>query len=369
MISGKSTGYDTEQWVGLGASVVLHIICILIIFWSVPPHLTTTTVFNVTVEPPPSRTPKKEIVSPSNQPSKTPPLETNRLSDEDSIAVKEQVRRGDNGGIPGQASQGSPSQPAQQPQPPPPHPKEPLNEQRTQKPNQTKQHEKIVEKSQDSQEPHVAPSRSPVKKELALKDLKLDDDTLSQRFGASLPKPQTQRPPTSKQADLSNYAAFSRPPGSGAAFLGAGGVNDHLPSLPDGDITLLNAKANTYAGFVRRVAIQVFTQLRTQGWEQLSRREIQQLQDFTTVEAVLSPTGKFIRLQLIGGSGSVSFDSVVKLSVESGAQDPNPPEGARAADGNIHFIFKARSWAAAAFNPRSGAPVEQRWILLATGLE
>ena len=369
MISGKSTGYDTEQWVGLGASVALHLLCLAIIFWSVPPHLPVTTVFTVTVEPPPARSPKKEIVSPSAQPSKTPPLETNRLSDENSIALKEQVRRGDNGGIPGQGAQGGPAQPSRQPQPPAPPRKEPAEERPNQKQPQTKQPEKVVEKPKESVEPKAAPSKAPLKKELALKDLKLDDATLSQRFGAEIPKPQSQRPNTSSQADLSKYAAFSRPPGSGAAFLGAGGVNDHLPSLPDGDITLLNAKANTYAGFVRRVAVQVFTQLRTQGWEQLSRREIQQLQDFTTIEAVLSPTGKFIRLQLIGGSGSVSFDSVVKLSVQSGAQDPNPPEGARAADGNIHFIFKARSWAAAAFNPRSGAPVEQRWILLATGLE
>ena len=43
-------------------------------------------------------------------------------------------------------------------------------------------------------------------------------------------------------------------------------------------------------------------------------------------------------------------------------------EGAQAGDGTIHFIFKARSWTQLGANPRSGAPTEYRWLLLATGL-
>jgi hypothetical protein len=173
---------------------------------------------------------------------------------------------------------------------------------------------------------------------------------------------------TSKSSDLSSYAAFSRPPGTGATFVGSGGVSDHLPNLPDGDITLLNAKANTYAGFVRRVAVQVFAQLRSQGWEKLSMNEVRRIDDFTTIEAILSPEGRFISLRLVEGSGSSSFDSVVKQAVAGGMKDPNPPAGARAADGMIHFIFKARSWTSIGAG-RSGAPSEHRWILLATGLE
>jgi hypothetical protein len=168
--------------------------------------------------------------------------------------------------------------------------------------------------------------------------------------------------------DLSNYEAFSRPPGSGATFVGSGGVSDHLPNLPDGDITLLNAKANTYAGFVRRVAVQVFAQLRSQGWEKLSMSEVRRINDFTTIEAIMSPEGRFITMRLIEGSGSPQFDSVVKQAVPAGMKDPNPPAGAKASDGMIHFIFKARSWASIGAG-RAGAPSEHRWILLATGLE
>jgi hypothetical protein len=173
----------------------------------------------------------------------------------------------------------------------------------------------------------------------------------------------------SSSSDLSKYEAFSRPPGSGATFVGSGGVSDHLPNLPDGDITLLNAKANTYAGFVRRVAVQVFAQLRSQGWEKLTMGEVRRIGDFTTIEAILSPEGRFMTMRIVEGSGSPSFDSVVKQSVAVGARDPNPPAGARASDGKIHFIFKARSWASIGAGGRAGGPSEHRWLLLATGLE
>src|SRR5690606_20546577 len=73
---------------------------------------------------------------------------------------------------------------------------------------------------------------------------------------------------------LAGYKAFSRPAGSGARFIGASGAPDHLPSLPDGDITLLNTKANQFAVFVRRVATQVFGELRLTGWESLLASDI-----------------------------------------------------------------------------------------------
>jgi hypothetical protein len=206
-----------------------------------------------------------------------------------------------------------------------------------------------------------------------LKSLKLDETTLSERFGRSAAQAkqgnEQANQPQTENTSPSSYAAFSRPPGSGAAFLGDAGINDHLPNLPDGDITLLNAKANQYAGFVRRVAVQVFAQLRAQGWERLSAIEIARLSDFTTIEAVLSPEGRFMRIRLLASSGSSAFDTVVNLSVSSGASDPNPPAGARASDGLIHFIFKARSWSQVGAGRRTGAPVEHRWLLLATGLE
>lgn len=361
MISGKSTGHVKEETIGISVSIIIHLLFLIALFTLRDRHFPAPTVIDVTVEFPAQKRPPKQIVSPSDAKSVKPPVDTNRLSDEDSIATKEQIKRGDNGGAPGKPSQN----PGEQSQPQPEQKAERQPPQRQANPQQDAPKEKPAPVPPKEPPQKVAPV-----KHLALKDLKLDNATLAERYTAQAQKqPDRNNPLQPKQANLSNYSAFSRPPGSGAAFLGTAGISDHLPNLPDGDITLLNAKANTYAGFVRRVAVQVFAQLRSQGWENLSRGEIAQLHDFTTVEAILSPDGKFLTMNLLDGSGSAAFDGVVKLSVKSGAQDPNPPEGARAADGKIHFIFKARSWASATVSPRSGMPVERRWILLATGLE
>jgi hypothetical protein len=352
MISGKSIGFLAEQRVGLGVSIALHLLILIFILRSPVLTVPEQTAIDVTFEVPQTSTPKKQIVSPPQVKSLTPPENTDRISEVDATAIKEQVKRGTEGGLPGEPAQ---------PIPPSPQQKQPQSK------TQAEPQQKALEsKSPPQQQP--APPKPPKSGELHLKDLRLDDATLAMKFGSTPKKAPSAPSASSPTQDLSDYAAFSRPPGSGATFVGSGGVSDHLPNLPDGDITLLNAKANTYAGFVRRVAVQVFAQLRSQGWEKLSMNEVRRIADFTTIEAVLSPDGRFMTMHLIEGSGSASFDSVVKLSVSTGTRDPNPPAGARASDGNIHFIFKARSWSAVGMG-RSGNPSEQRWLLLATGLE
>lgn len=342
MLTSKSTTSSIEARLGLSISLIIHALLLGVILTSSTHYPAPVAVMDVTIEPPSalhSRT--KEIVSPPAARAIKPPEDTNKLSDLDSLAVKEQVQRGDNGGLPG-----APSQSQQQ---------EHKQAQEQQRP--------AKQAPIDKQPEHTSNDGHP------LKNLKLDDATLAMKFGSQPSKATKQSSNAAPAATLNEYQAFSRPPGSGAAFLGNAGINDHLPNLPDGDITLLNAKANTYASFVRRVAVQVFTQLRSQGWEKLSQQQIQQLSDFTTIEAVLSLQGKLLSVRILSSSGSTHFDSVVNLSVSAGVRDPNPPPGAEAQDGAIHFIFKARSWSQMGFNRRSGASLEQRWLLLATGLE
>lgn len=342
MLTSKSTTSSIEARLGLSISLIIHALLLGVILTSRTHYPAPVAVMDVTIEPPSalhSRT--KEIVSPPAARAIKPPEDTNKLSDLDSLAVKEQVQRGDNGGLPG-----APSQSQQQ---------EHKQAQEQQRP--------VKQAPIDKQPEHTSNDGHP------LKNLKLDDATLAMKFGSQPSKATKQSSNAAPAATLNEYQAFSRPPGSGAAFLGNAGINDHLPNLPDGDITLLNAKANIYASFVRRVAVQVFTQLRSQGWEKLSQQQIQQLSDFTTIEAVLSLQGKLLSVRILSSSGSTHFDSVVNLSVSAGVRDPNPPPGAEAQDGAIHFIFKARSWSQMGFNRRSGASLEQRWLLLATGLE
>jgi hypothetical protein len=358
---------NNHDQIGLLGSLGLHVIMVIILLGTRAPHPPTVSTIEVTIEPPTAISNRPQIVSPSDQPAKPPPENTTRLSDKDSQAPVEQIRRGDGGGAPGpQNSQPQSNQPQAKQQESPksskadqPKPKQeaPAHEPKT----------KDTEAKPKTNEPKSPQNKS----ELHLKDLKLDDSTLALKFG-NTPKntaSSSQSAEAAPQKSLSDYQAFSRPPGSGAAFFGSAGISDHLPNLPDGDITLLNAKANIYASFVRRVAVQVFTQLRSQGWENLSAMQIRQMSGFATVEAVLSMDGKFIRARLIESSGSDAFDQVLHTSASKGTGDPNPPPGAQAKDGLIHFIFKARSWSQIGMNRRSGAPVEQRWLLLATGLE
>ncbi len=318
-----------HEQIGILVSLALHAILFAAILTTKAPHPAPASTIEVTIEPALATQKRTQIVSPSEARQQAPLEETTRLSDKDSRAEVEQIRRGDGGGMPGQPQKTAPAAP------------------------------KPIQK------------QSAAKRELNLKDLKLDDSTLALKFGTT-PKNQATDPEVAANSptkSLSEYQAFSRPPGSGAAFFGSAGISDHLPNLPDGDITLLNAKANIYASFVRRVAIQVFTQLRSQGWERLSAQQIRQLTGFATVVATLNSAGKFIRAEIVESSGSAEFDSVLHTSATKGASDPNPPPGAQAKDGAIHFIFKARSWSQTGVNRRSGAPFEQRWILLATGLE
>jgi hypothetical protein len=382
MRSGKSTKDGYGNTVGIIFSLLLHIVVAVVVLRAPPPKPLVEPTITVTIEPPSFLQPKtskkapEQIVSPSQAKKAAPPEETRLLSEKDSATEKEQIRRGDEGGFPGQQSTSAQSQASKQ------SGGEKASEPRQEEsPKRVTQREpKPPQEKRPQEKPHEAPQK-PVRETVAknstgkLTDLQLDNSTLAKKFGgaesADPEQVKSSSPEDSKTSTepLSDYRAFSRPPGSGAAFLGQGGINDHLPNLPDGDITMLNAKANTYAGFVRRVAVQVFSQLRSRGWERLSAFEIRQMNDFTTVEAVLSPEGRLLAVKILEGSGSANFDSVLEQSAQAGAKDPNPPPGARAEDGNFHFIFKARSWSSSGANPRGGGFSERRWLLLATGLE
>ena len=154
---------------------------------------------------------------------------------------------------------------------------------------------------------------------------------------------------------LSHTPAFSLPVGS----------PDYLPNIPDGDITLLNTKADKFAVFVRRVALQVFAGIRKRNWQQLSMKEISKLNDFVIIKAHMSPQGEILTASIIESSGSWTFDMLVLAAIEQNGGDKNPPAAAiSAVDGNIQFIFKARTWSVI----RGAMFQEQRWILLGTGL-
>lgn len=142
------------------------------------------------------------------------------------------------------------------------------------------------------------------------------------------------------------------------------GSADYLPEIPDGDLTLLNTKADHFAVFVKRVGLQVFGALRKLSWQELPKFEIVKIKEFSEVEAILDTKGKLLELRMRGQSGSTNFDQILKDAGKLGAWDQNPPAGALAYDGKIHFVFKSKTWSRFSQNGIG----EQRWLLLGVGL-
>lgn len=303
---------------------------------------------------------RPQIVSPPDLKESPVEPETTRLSDKNFATEKEMIKHGMPAG-------GNPNPPAPKSVP------QPAVIEKPQRPQPEKSEPKVKDRASQVAPPHTPQTDAEVTtnaKRTALKaertalktvKLRLSKDALVDTFGKE-PKRTTSEPSVNPQP-------FSRAPGAGAAFFGSGGTPDYLPSLPDGDMTLLNAKASKYATFVRRIAVQVFAALRTQGWESLSGSEINAAGASTYARAILNPKGDLISVSIVTRSGSSGFDAIVASSIKRGAKDPNPPPDAAAEDGTYRFVFEARSWAVRASDPRTGAPSERRWLMLGTGLE
>ncbi len=124
-----------------------------------------------------------------------------------------------------------------------------------------------------------------------------------------------------------------------------GGVPDYLPEIRPGQFTLLNAKANLFAPFVRRVGLRVFEHLLI-GERRLAERELLAAQGEAVVRVVLGTDGKLLDLRTEGVSGSRALDEALRKACKMGAFDNNPPKAARKPDGTYEFVFQAwlRPW-------------------------
>jgi hypothetical protein len=141
------------------------------------------------------------------------------------------------------------------------------------------------------------------------------------------------------------------------------GTLDFLPDVREGDITLLNTKAEIFAPFVRRVAMRVFQNF----WISLKRDLVgSALATAETVEAeaVMDPSGEMVAFNVNQRSARISLASDRRLqqACNDGFFDRNPPPGARAKDGRIHFVF--RTAVESAPSPRGTA----YWVQLEAGL-
>ncbi len=154
-----------------------------------------------------------------------------------------------------------------------------------------------------------------------------------QRKSPALPAPVN--PPPGTAGNCPN------PPCTQVVITGeAGTTTDFLAGIEaTGDITLLNAKSVTHAGFVRRVATNVFNYFirsyRSRGW----RVNPNDLDDALRVDAILTAAGEQELVFIRQSSGTRQWDDMGLDAMKRGAWDSNPPKGALASDGKIHFVF------------------------------
>ena len=84
-----------------------------------------------------------------------------------------------------------------------------------------------------------------------------------------------------------------------------GGSMDFLPTVREGDITLLNTKADLFAPFVRRVAARVFEHLQIALRQAAQRASGGSGREYAQVEAVMSKAGQLMSARLVERGSNV----------------------------------------------------------------
>lgn len=166
-------------------------------------------------------------------------------------------------------------------------------------------------------------------------------------------------PPTPADADGS---ATARPrrfllDASGPTFALQPGTADFLPGIREGNITLLNTKAERFAPFVRRVAARVFQHLDIRLRQTARAGTASAGREYAVVEAIMDRRGQLVRARVVERQSTSTFGADrVLLSVTTPETffDANPPAGAEASDGYIHFLLLIDLDVVAVPDPRTG---------------
>jgi hypothetical protein len=164
------------------------------------------------------------------------------------------------------------------------------------------------------------------------------------------------QPAPQQQASVERKDLLRHGDPSGARGL-RGGTMDFLPTVREGDITLLNTKADLFAPFVRRVAARVFEHLQIALRQAAQRASGGSGREYAQVEAVMSKAGQLMNARIVdrGSNSTLGADrELLGVTKPDIFFDSNPPAGAEAADGNIHFVLLIDLMVQA--DPRSARP-------------
>jgi len=307
--------------------------------------------------------PAQQIVAPSDQENNLPPDGRAFLSDRDNRVDRETIKRGN-------PEAGTPQQPQPQPQPqqqvasapkpPPAAPPKPPAEQSAKA--AAKAPPRPPAKAPPAKAPQAkAPQRQAPAREARPTEERQRGDTIPQRLPGLnelfappdevLAKAEVDRRATGDAAggaaaraaaDDPRKDLVSAPPPAPGLFGGMRGSFDALPDVAQGNLTMLNTKADRFAPFVRRVGTRVFQNLLIYQRQNLEASDILAANDVVTARVTLDAAGKLKSLEVDEHSGSMAVDQTLLDALRQAAFDDNPPKAAANASGEYEFIFQAQ---------------------------
>jgi hypothetical protein len=266
--------------------------------------------------------PKTQIVSPSDSPVETPD-KAHLLSDRDSRAVEEMIKRGE------------PAPPAKPPTSKPDNAKQAATDQPATKArgdaHGTERATALAKADSQSRAPTAKTAPA-----VGLSDLFVPPSELAR--DPSVAKGASGDSDKTAEGGKRDLASVPRP--DLWADPGPRGSPDYLPNVRQGDITLLNAKADRFAPFVRRVGLRVFQSFSMEFKQEIYAGTVPEGRDNVEIEAVMTRDGKRVDVFLRQHNGNLSSDrTLLGTLTDQIFFDENPPAEAVAADGRIHFIF------------------------------
>jgi hypothetical protein len=266
--------------------------------------------------------PKTQIVSPPDSPAETPD-KAHLLSDRDSRALEEMIKRGE------------PAPPAKPPTSKPDNAKQAATDQPATKARGDatgSEHATALAKA-DTQSRSSTAKTAPA---VGLSDLFVRPSELAR--DPALAKGDSGDSDKTSEGGKRDLASLPRP--DLWADPGPRGSPDYLPNVRQGDITMLNTKADRFAPFVRRVGLRVFQTFSMEFKQEIYAGTVPEGRENVEIEAVMTRDGKRLDVFLRQHNGNLSADrTLLGTFTDQIFFDENPPAEAVAADGKIHFIF------------------------------
>lgn len=301
--------------------------------------------------------PANQIVAPSDQENQLPPDGRAFLSDRDNRVDKESIKKGNpEAGVPQQEQPPAQVASAPKPAPPPPPKPAPAPEPAAKapprpqakappaKPQKPAKQGREAEPTNERARGDTIPERLPGLNQLfAPPDQVLAKAEMERRaVGAD----------SARAADDPRKDLVSAPPPAPGLFGGARGSFDYLPDVAQGNLTMLNTKADRFAPFVRRVGTRVFQNMLIFQRQNLEASDILAANAIITARVILDASGKLKNLEVDDHSGSMAVDQTLLDALRQAAFDDNPPKSAANAQGEYEFVFQAQLIAGVGPGPR-----------------